>query len=290
MGETSDRRAGARAGVGVRAASCAADGLLLGLFMVSVGVFASLLYAPASPIRAWLPEGLGLRALMGAAMGLTAVALIYSPLGAFSGAQMNPAVTIAFLRLGRIRPMDAAGYVLAQVCGGVLGVVIAAALMRGMFTEPPVAYAVTRPGPWGAAAAWGAEFLMAAGMMTTVLIVSNTKRLARFTGAIAGCVVASYITIEAPVSGMCLNPARYLASAVPAWDLSGLWLYLSAPVLGMLTGAEVVRRVRGRNAVHCCKLNHEHKGTCVHCGCDGPIDFDAHREDAARDRSEGAAG
>ena len=43
------------------------------------------------------------RVLIGIAMGLTAIALIYSPWGKRSGAHMNPAVTLTFLRLGKMR-------------------------------------------------------------------------------------------------------------------------------------------------------------------------------------------
>src|SRR3990167_9502913 len=51
----------------------------LGLFMVSAGAFAVGLFHPASPVTLALPDPLLRRALMGAAMGLTAIGLIYSP-------------------------------------------------------------------------------------------------------------------------------------------------------------------------------------------------------------------
>ncbi|MBN4048005.1 hypothetical protein JYU09_00315 [bacterium AH-315-O15] len=53
----------------------------LGVFMVSAGVFASLLEHPASPLRVAVTDPLSRRFLMGLAMGSTAVAIIYSPLG-----------------------------------------------------------------------------------------------------------------------------------------------------------------------------------------------------------------
>ena len=74
----------------------------LGMFMISAGIFATLLgssrlAACTQRIHEWR---IVRRALIGIAMGLTAVALIYSPWGKRSGAHMNPAVTLTFWRLG----------------------------------------------------------------------------------------------------------------------------------------------------------------------------------------------
>ncbi|MGH7704000.1 MAG: aquaporin, partial [Gemmatimonadales bacterium] len=98
----------------------------LGLFMISACAFGVLLFHPASPVIAWLPDPLPRRGLMGLAMGLTAVVNIYSPWGRRSGSHLNPAVTLAFWRLGKVDPRDLGGYVAAQFAGGVLGTLIAA--------------------------------------------------------------------------------------------------------------------------------------------------------------------
>ena len=88
----------------------------LGLFMISACVFGTLLEHPASPVRAGrCPTPLVRRVLMGLAMGLTAIAIIYSPWGQRSGAHMNPAVTLTFLRLGKVAPADAVFYVAGAV-------------------------------------------------------------------------------------------------------------------------------------------------------------------------------
>ncbi|HBS29565.1 MAG TPA: hypothetical protein DEB06_08980 [Phycisphaerales bacterium] len=255
------------------------DGLLIGLFMVSVGVFVPLFASPQSPVARAIESDLLRRGLIGITMGLTAIALIRSPFGARSGALMNPAVTLSFLRLGRIRPLDAGGYIACQFAGALLGCLLIGALVGPPFTDDPVRSAPTVPGIWGVAGALAGEALIAFVMMTTVLFVSNTARLARFTAFFAGGLVALYITLEAPLSGMGLNPARSLASAVPAGELGSVWVYFVAPVTGMLLAAELFARVRALPAVHCCKLNHDHPGCCIHCGCDGPIDFSSHADD-----------
>lgn len=129
------------------------DGALLGLFMLAVGVFAGLLYSPASPMYPLVPGELARGALMGLAMGATAITLIYSPLGSRSGAHMNPAVTLAFLRLGRVRPLDATGYIACQFAGGLAGTLLGGTIMGTLFTDDPVRYAPTTPSDHGAAIA-----------------------------------------------------------------------------------------------------------------------------------------
>ncbi len=79
----------------------------LGAFMISACSFAALLGHPQSPVQMWFTAGMPMRFVMGLAMGLTAVALIYSPWGKRSGAHMNRAVTFTFWRLGKVASWDA---------------------------------------------------------------------------------------------------------------------------------------------------------------------------------------
>jgi aquaporin Z len=90
----------------------------------------------------------------------------------------------------------------------------------------------------------------------------------RWTGVAAGVLVASFILVEAPLSGMSMNPARSLASAVPARQFDAFWLYCVAPPLGMLFAAELRRRVCTGSDVHCAKIDHDPGVRCIHCGHD----------------------
>jgi len=239
----------------------------LGLFMVSATGFTILLEHPASPARQAIPSDLARRVLMGLAMGATAVAIIYSPWGRRSGAHMNPSVTLAFLRLGKIAPVDALFYVLAQFGGGLLGVLLVAALAGMAIAHPAVNYAATVPGPAGAATAFVTETAISFVLMLAVLLVSNSRPLAHLTGMVAGCLVAVYIAFEAPLSGMSMNPARTVASALPAGALAPLWIYFTAPSLGMLLAAQTFIVSRGARAVLCAKLHHDHVARCIfRCG------------------------
>jgi aquaporin Z len=239
----------------------------LGMFMISACVFAAALGHPASPIAIALPHPTVRRLLMGIAMGLTAVGIIYSPWGQQSGGHLNPSVTLTFLRLGKVRPWDALFYISAQFLGGIAGVLVAAALLREAVAHPAVNYVTTRPGAVGPLVAFVAEFGISFILMLVVLRVSNTAQLARYTPLFAGALVATYITLEAPISGMSMNPARTFGSALAAQLWTSLWIYFTAPPLGMLAAAEVYRRQQGAHAVICAKLYHDNDKRCIfRCG------------------------
>ncbi len=239
------------------------EGALLGAFMVAACVGVFLIEHPASPAARRVRPPLARRALMGVLMGITAVALIYSPWGARSGAHMNPGTTLSFLVLGKVAPWDAAFYIAAQFAGGLAGVLISGLVLRSGIRHASVNHAVTVPGPAGVAPAWAAEFAISMGMMVLVLWSSNRADAAPFTGWLAGALLAVYITVEAPLSGMSINPARTLASALPARTFRGLWVYFTAPPLGMLCAALAYTAVTGDAAVRCAKLNHAGDGPCI---------------------------
>ena len=237
----------------------------LGMFMVSAAVFTTLFEYPGSPVHQALVDGDIRRALIGLAMGLTAVGIIYSPWGQQSGAHLNPAVTLTFLRLGKITVVDAAMYITAQFMGGLVGVLLSIGILGVAFVMPPVQYIVTLPGAGGVATAFLAELVISAAMMFTVLLISNSNRFGHITGLCAGALVALYITFEAPLSGMSMNPARSFASAAPGGMWEHLWLYFTAPVLGMLGGAELYCLLKSTAQVHCAKLDHSQTRRCIHC-------------------------
>src|SRR5713226_6685301 len=97
---------------------------LLGAFMVSACVFGALYEFPQSPVHQAIMSRVLRRLLMGMSMGLTAIAIIYSPWGKQSGAHINPSVTLTFFRLGKIKAWDALFYITSQFLGAVLGVLV----------------------------------------------------------------------------------------------------------------------------------------------------------------------
>lgn len=235
----------------------------LGLFMISAAAVTAGFEYPRSPLHAAVSDSVVRRVLIGICMGLTAVAIIYSPWGKQSGAHLNPAVTLTFYRLGKIEGGDAAWYVLAQSAGGFVGLWMAGIALGPILGHPAVNYVVTVPGEAGLAAAFLAETAISFGLMLTVLFLSNHRTFAPVTGLAAGGLVAVYIGIEAPLSGMSMNPARTLASAIPADLWTAFWLYVTAPMGGMLLAAECFLRTKGPGQVYCAKLDHHGRARCI---------------------------
>ncbi len=243
----------------------------LGLFMIAASVSTAIMEHPASVIHQAIADPVLRRCLIGVAMGLTAIALIYSPWGKQSGAHLNPAVTLTFLRLGKVDRVDALFYVLAQFIGSWLGIVLAAWVLGDAMIHPTVNYVVTIPGTDGVALAFLAELGISLGLMLVILIVSNRPQLARWTGLFAGGLIATYITLEAPLSGMSMNPARTLASAIPAHNWTAIWVYFTAPLVGMLAAAEIYIRWVRRNPILCAKLHHHNSKRCIFCDGNRPL-------------------
>jgi aquaporin Z len=75
--------------------------------------------------------------------------------------------------------------------------------------------------------------------------------------------VATYIAVEAPLSGMSMNPARSFASALPAHLWTDFLVYFTAPLLGMLFAAECYVRFPGTRRVLCAKLHHHNNARCI---------------------------
>jgi hypothetical protein len=65
---------------------------------------------------------------------------------------------------------------------------------------------------------------------------------------------------------MSINPARSFASALPGYLWDHLWIYFTAPVVGMQLAVEVFRLGKLGREKFCAKLNHDPAYRCIHCG------------------------
>jgi aquaporin Z len=248
------------------------EGVELAIFMISACFFTVWLFNPALPTLHLLPSRAIRRLLMGMSMGVTAILIIRSPMGRRSGAHFNPAITLTYFRLGKIDKWDTGFYVVSQFIGGICGVGISAFCLRGSLAVPTVDYAVTVPGRDGTAGAFCAEYFMAALLMLVVLWFSNRPPLIQYTSYLVGVLITFYVFVFAPVSGFSINPARTIGSAVFANVWTAVWLYFLAPVLGMMTSAEIYLRVYGIEHVLCAKLHPDPSYPCPF-----PCQFPFHR-------------
>ncbi len=176
--------------------------------------------------------------------GLVVLANIYA-FGDVSGAHLNPAVTLGFFAARRFPGREVAPFLTAQV----LGALAASGLLRVLFPTD-ASLGATRP----AGSAWQSfilEVVLTWFLMTVILGVSTG---AKEKGMLAGVAVGSVIALEAmfagPICGASMNPARSLAPAVVSGDLSSLWIYLIAPLLGALIAVATCRCVQEKG---CCQ-------------------------------------
>lgn len=235
----------------------------LGIYLCVVCLVATLLQHPASIVRQFVSNNLARRALMGLAMGATAIAIVMSPWGKRSGGHLNPAMTFTFCRLRKLGFWDAGFYVVAQFLGAIIGVAVAKYVLRGALGDYSVHYAVTAPGVYGTTVAFMAEFTISFILMITILFTTNHKRLAPYTAYANGALLAMYYTFETPLSGMSTNPARTFGSAFHASYWHALWIYLIAPSVGMMIAGEVFLRFRQGVDPFCAKLHHANDERCI---------------------------
>jgi aquaporin Z len=236
-----------------------------GIILMAACFLATMLGHPASPIAPHVAPAWVRRALMGGGMGLTIYALAHSAWGRRSGAHFNPAVTLAFFRLGRVAPADAVGYVAAQFVGATGGILIAVSVLGLLVGGERVDYVVTVPGAAGVAAAFAAELVLSFLLMTAILTALSSDRFAAHAGALAASLVAVFITLASPLSGVSMNPARTFASDLAAAEFTALWVYLVAPSLAMTVAAERHRRHAQPTEDACAKLVHDAALPCIFC-------------------------
>ena len=177
--------------------------------------------------------------------GLVVMAVIYS-FGNVSGAHINPAVTIALCFAGRFDLKLLHSYVAMQL----LGATSAALLLRWIFSETEV-LGLTLPNI-GIFRAFFVEVIISFVLMSVVLNLSGEQPEKKvMAGAAIGGVVTFAALVAGPITGASMNPARSLGPAIAAQNFESIWLYVVAPVIGMLLACPVCRWVQGPD---CCSF------------------------------------
>lgn len=214
------------------------EALGLAIFMISACFFTALIFSEKGAWQQSIHGDVLKNMIMGSLMGATALFIFYSPWTAPSGSQINPAVTLTFLRLDKMCRYDALFFVIFQVAGGTLAVYVMQKIMGGFLTDPPVYSAVTIPGKTGTTWAAITEFIIAFVTMSIVLFSAHHRKWKRYTRIFSSILVCCWVILAGPVSGFGMNPARSFASAFPSGIWTSFWIYLFIPFAGMLTAAE----------------------------------------------------
>ena len=238
------------------------EGMEIGGLMLSICFFGTLLYSSMSPLsHLALSRGVS-SALMGISIALTTLMIIRSPFGRRSGAHFNPAITLSYFWLGRVRRWDALCYVVAQFVGGFVGVLVAHEILGVRLSEISVRYLVTVPGSHGEGIAFLFELILSGLLMGTVLYASNHRFLAPYSPIFVALFTVFCYVASSSISGFSANPARTFSSALFAWIWQGIWIYFIGPCLGMLIAAATYIAMVGRDRVYCAKVFHDRYSIC----------------------------
>jgi aquaporin Z len=224
--------------------------------LVAVGLSIVILdFGRGSPLVRLLPNGAGRRLLTGLLFGVTGMLITLSALGKESGAHLNPVVTLGFWMMGRLRAPHAAGYVVCQLAGAVLGAV---PLLAWGEMGRSVAFGATVPGAgYGAAWALGGEAVTTFALVFGLFFFLRHRSLKPFAPELFPPLYAVMVWLEAPISGTSTNPARSLGPAVISGDWRGWWVYWIGPLIGTLV-AVAVHRWAGKRwlAIAVAKIHH----------------------------------
>lgn len=167
--------------------------------------------------------------------------------GGLSGAHFNPAVTVAMLATGRIKPALAVSYIGSQL----LGSIIAAYLCKFIFPAAVVASAnLGIPLPDTSDKGWIdpnsvvmivliVEFVLTFLLITAIFgtAVDERGKAVKIGAFGIGLTVTFDILAGGPVTGASMNPARSFGPALAQMDFSLHWCYWVAPIAGAVAGA-----------------------------------------------------
>jgi aquaporin TIP len=168
-----------------------------------------------------------------AAHGLI-LAIMVSALGHISGGHFNPAVTFGFLATGRIEPILAVLYWLAQLVGAAL----AALILKWIFPNEIVAQAkLGAPAlsdQIAVAPGFVLEIVMTFFLVWVVFATAADPRGAfkSIAGFAIGLTVGADILLGGPLTGAAMNPSRAFGPELAAWEWADAWIWYIGPVIG----------------------------------------------------------
>jgi MIP family channel proteins len=207
-----------------------------------IGTFAFVFIGAGA--AAVIGDGVGLPGIIAIAFahGLTIMVFAFA-YGSVSGGHMNPAVTVGVLAAGAIGAGEAAGYIVAQMSGGVVGALLLAAVLGGAATglgTPALAHNLalgTTTLSITPAAGFVIEALLAFFLITIVLSTAVAGRAGNLAPLAIGMTLTLNVIMGGALTGAAFNPARALGPMVATGNFRHAWLYVAAPLLGAILAA-----------------------------------------------------
>jgi MIP family channel proteins len=207
-----------------------------------IGTFALIFIGAGSAAVVGGGAGLPGVAAVAFAHGLTVMAFAFA-YGTVSGGHFNPSVTVAVLAAGAMRVGDAAGYVVSQLAGGILGAILLRAVLGGTGTSlgtPDLAHNLGLGATTLTVTLWAGyviEAMLGFFLSTVVLSTAVAGRAGNLAPLAIGVTLIFNIIMGGPLTGAAFNPARALGPMVATGNFSDAWLYLTAPIVGAIVAA-----------------------------------------------------
>lgn len=221
-------------------------------------------FGSGSPVAAALPSASARLLLTGLLFAGTGSLIALTPFGRLSGAHLNPVVTLAFWCQRKVHPHDLAGYVVAQLLGGLLGAALLLLLWGDVARSVRVGATAPAPGV-STIAAILIEAAMTALLVLAILFMTSHARTARWTPLLLWPLIAVLVWQGAPYTGTSLNPARSFGPALLAPLLGPFPVYVLGPLAGGGVALAVFALLPSRRTLTA-KLFHDprHPGTLGH--------------------------
>lgn len=213
-------------------------------FSELLGTYTLVLIGPASVIvSTFVPSLAGMEALalIALAFGATVAFMIYF-LGRYSGALINPAVTIAVAAAKLLKKDLLIPYLVFQILGGIL----AGLTLRFFFLSIDTTSLGSTKLASGISPALGiiiegiGTFILA----SSALIASTRIKSSKNQGLFVGITLFILIIFIGPLTGAGLNPARSLGPSLASGYISNLYVYLIGPIIGALLAGLLFRAMR----------------------------------------------
>ena len=169
-----------------------------------------------------------------------ALAVLVSALGAVSGGHFNPAVTLAVWIMGKITPMRAGLYVVAQL----VGALAAGVALKAVFADSWQASNIGTPALGAgitSAVGIGVEAVLTALLVLAVIGTAVDPRAPKIGGLAIGLAVAADILVGGPLTGAAMNPARWFGPAVAAGAYADWYVWWIGPAIGAAAAALIYR-------------------------------------------------
>ena len=167
------------------------------------------------------------------AFGLVIVAMAYS-IGNVSGCHINPAVSIAMLCAKKMSLKDFIGYVVAQFLGAIAGAAVLMAIVgdagklgcNALYND-------------NAGISFVIEAILTCIFVLTILGVTSKQENSSIAGLVIGGALTLVHLLGINFTGTSVNPARSFGPALIAGNLSGIWVFLLAPLVGGILAAVI---------------------------------------------------